>query len=213
LNIKPLLFLPSARDIPEVKEAVDKLKIDKLWVKNHNQQEAYMVARDWFLYEKEYTHLIINPDDLIVRKQDIDLLLKSKHNSVISGWCIHGKSPENRKGLDTNVSYKHPEVYISPIVLDYNYYEFIPIADIKDGITKVGFSGFAPTVIPRRIVKKIRFRTSFGCCVDSCFSQDLTDNKIPQWVDFRVQTIEIEATDPELLQVGKKEKEIIFVPS
>jgi len=210
LNIKPLLFLPSAREIPQVKEAVDKLNIDKLWVKNYNQQEAYKLARIWFL-EHKYTHLIINPDDLIVKQQDIDQLVKS--TQVISGWCVHGKSPPERNGLDSNVSFKHLYEDIIPGALDYNYYEFIPIADIKDDITKVGFSGFAPTVIPRRIVKKIPFRTSYGCCVDSCFSQDLTANKIPQYVDFRVKTIEIEATDPELLQVGKKEKEIIFVPS
>ena len=103
--VKPLIFIPSVRDLPEVKEAVDKLPYDKLWVKYMKQGQAYVTGRNFFLSHPEYTHLVINPDDLIVTEEQIEQLLSDTQIFVISGWCVHGKTYEPRVGLDTNISF------------------------------------------------------------------------------------------------------------
>ena len=214
-DIKPLIFIPSARDLPEFEEYTKKLNYDKLWIKYHPQEEAYVVGRNWFLEHSEYTHLIILPDDLLLEQSQLETLLQHS-DMVMSGWCIHGKSPQDRKGLDSNVSFSLPSIFTPPMLTVYESYDFIPINEIKNYIrahwvaATIKFSGFAPTIIPREIVQQVPFRASHGCCVDTCFSQDLLIHKINQFVNFRVQTKEIEATSPELIQVGKKEKEIRY---
>ncbi len=205
------MFIPSARDLPEFKEATDKLKFDKLWVKYYPQEEAYTVGRNWFLkHKEEFTHFVILPDDLIVKQEDIERLLK---DVVISGWCIHGKSPIERKGADSNLGLSLPS---SPVNGGYYEYQFMPVEKIEDHIQHgqslipIVFAGFAPTVIPRNIAELIEFRTDNDCCVDTCLATDLWLRGITQWVDLRVKTTELEATDLNLLQVGKKARRIIF---
>lgn len=79
-------------------------------------------------------------------------------------------------------------------------------------IKEVKFSGFAPTIIPRIIVDQIPFKTSQGdCCVDSYFAQDLDKHGFKQFVDFRVKTTELKASDLDIYgHLGKKEPEIIL---
>lgn len=209
---KPLIFIPSARDLPDF---VPPSNYDKLWVKYFDQQEAYTVGRQWFLEHEEYTHLVIVPDDLITTNLDIERLMKtSKYGYTASGWCVHGKSFPDRAGLDSNISFTIPDK--APINCTYEEYHFIPIVDIESMmgndqiVGPIEFCGFAPTMIPRKIVTQIPFRADHGCCVDSCFSQDLKDKGFVQLADLRVKTVEIKATDTELLQVGKKEKKVIF---
>lgn len=57
--MKPLIFMPSPRNLPKFNECMAKVKkYDKLWVKYWEQTQAYMIARNWFLNE-DYTHLVI----------------------------------------------------------------------------------------------------------------------------------------------------------
>lgn len=215
--MKPLIFIPSVRDLPEVKEAVDKLSYDVLWVKYMNQDDAYRIGREYFLkhFKEDYTHLIINPDDLIVTEEQIEHLLTINREQVISGWCVHGKTKDPRVGLDTNIArnfYKG-----EPHKGNYWDYDWITVEQANylvntgDEVRVVGFSGFAPTIIPRDVVEKIPFRTSEGCCVDSCFAQDLDKLGLKQYVDFRVKTIELKASDLDIYgHLGKKEPKVIF---
>ena len=200
--INPLIFIPSPRDIAEFKKAVNKLTFDKLWIKYYPQYEAYFAAREWFLYHKEYTHLIVLPDDLLVTQDDLDLLLIWMEDPVISGWCPHLDT-----GKHANVSYKvSPN---PPHTGTFDKFEFIPIADLPDDIIQIKHTGFAPTVIPRDIVERIPFRTDEECCVDNCFSLDLDAQGIKQYCDTRVRTKNV-FTTLDMIQVGKKEKDIIF---
>ena len=84
--MKPLIFIPSPRNLPKFNECISKVKkYDKLWVKYWEQTQAYMIARDWFLNE-DYTHLVIFPDDMIGYEAQIDTLLEHDLD-VVSGWC------------------------------------------------------------------------------------------------------------------------------
>lgn len=96
--MKPLIFIPSPRNLPKFNECISKVKkYDKLWVKYWEQTQAYMIARNWFLNDEEYTHLVIFPDDMIGFEHQIDLLLKYRL-PVVSGWC-------NEQKLERQVKY------------------------------------------------------------------------------------------------------------
>ena len=208
--MKPLLFLPSPRDIPQVIESVSKLKIDKLWVKYHPQQEAYDVGRQLFL-DTDYTHLIIHPDDLLVKQKDINNLVRDctrLPEIVVSGYCNCTAGATDWE--DSNISAILPPD--PPYLGTYDGFQFTKLADlkkIKDIMIEIKFSGFALTAIPRKIVEGIPFRTSGGCCVDSCFSLDLAERGIKQYLDTRVFTTHMR-TKFDILQVGKKEKQVIW---
>ena len=215
--VKPLIFIPSVRDLPEVKEAVDKLPYDKLWVKYMKQGQAYVTGRNFFLSHPEYTHLVINPDDLIVKPDQLAWLLSLTRNTnrVVSGWCVHGKTRDPRVGLDTNISF---HLYKGdPHVGTYEDYKHITIEEVNkfhtgDMIKEVKFSGFAPTIIPRDVVHDIPFKVSQGdCCVDSYFAQDLDKLGIKQYVDFRICTKELKAADLDIYgHLGKKAPQVIL---
>jgi hypothetical protein len=207
--VKPLLFIPSPRDIPEVKESIDKLKIDKIWIKYHKQEEAYVHARVFFLHH-DFTHLIIHPDDMIATPQNLDQLIRdieSDPDKVISGYCNVTAGTTDYE--DANISYTLPPN--PPISGQYNEYHFIKLKDIQDTTTwlKVKYTGFALLALPRSVVQKIPFRTDNACCPDSCFSLDLDSAGIPQYVDPRIYCKHIR-TNPSILLTDKKQKQIII---
>jgi len=211
---RQLLLIPSPRNIEAFENATDLLKIDKLWMKFFPQQEAYTLAREWFL-NHDYDSLIILPDDLLVKQEGIDQLIEdSEFYNVVSGYC------NNTAGDTTNIDSNIAIGTLPPDPpLRGRYHEFRwnqlttleHIAKIGPDIIPVLHQGFALTLLKKEIVQKIPFRTSEGCCVDSCLSLDLDRHHIPQWVDLRVKSEHLK-TNPDILLVGKKEKEMIFEP-
>lgn len=220
-----LVFIPSPRDIPEFNDAVSKIKYDKLWIKYYPQEEAYNRARDWFLDHKQFSHLCILPDDLLMTQEDFDILFKdAQQYDVISGWCrntIKQTSwyvgpPETEETAASNVSFILPPD--PPMLGDYNGYQFITLNDIgimtdNVDIVKIKFAGFPPTVISRKVVEQIPFRTSAGCCSDSCFCLDIAEKGIDHYCDLRVRTTHMNASEPTNLLVDKKPRNILFEPS
>lgn len=212
---KALLFIPSPRSIEAFEDATDLLKIDKLWMKFYPQQEAYEKGREWFL-SHDYDSLIILPDDLLVKQEGINQLIEdSEFYNVVSGYC------NNTAGDTTNVDSNISIGTLSPDPpLRGRYHEFRWNTLVTlDHIRKVGpeiipvlHQGFALTLMKRVIVERIPFRTSEGCCVDSCLSLDLDRHNIPQYVDLRVKSEHLK-TNPDILLVGKKEREMIFEPA
>lgn len=184
-------------------------------MKFYPQQEAYTEARQFFL-EHDYTHFIILPDGLIVEQMDIDLLLDECEDDVLSGWCNNtADGSEDRN--DSNFSYTLPPD--PPHQGRYDDYNFVDIESIEQRLKAphtpqfqiifVKHSGFALTVLPRKIIENIPFRSDDGCCVDACLSLDLDEAKIPQYVDLRVRTKQIKITNQVIL-VGKRRKEIVL---
>jgi hypothetical protein len=93
---RPLILITQGRDLPLFLESVENelADYDKLWMKYFSSEDAYIKGRKEFLENKEYTHLIILSDDLIVTKKDIETLTKDIVEvgySIISGWCNMGK--------------------------------------------------------------------------------------------------------------------------
>lgn len=221
--MKPLIFVPSPRNIEDVEDCIDLLPYDKLWVKYYPEAEAYETARNWFRQHKEYTHLVIHPDDLLVKTSDMETLIQDIEEfnfGVINGWCRNTirltpywqGEQETEDQAESNISFNLPPN--PPISGTYSQYQFItiPFIDVLkqagENIIEIKYAGFPLTFISRKLVEQIPFRWE-GCCVDSCFSLDLAKNKINQHCDLRVRTVHMNI-DPSELQVGKKDKELIF---
>ena len=211
-----MLFVPSPRDIPEIKKAISKLSIDTLWVKYFKQENAYNIARDYFLRDFKYTHLVICPDDLIITSQNLEMLLLSAiDGKVISGWCTNTINENWKEINDSSISETLP--YKPPHKAKYDSYNFLSVKEVlqrrKQGhtIIKINFSGFVLQVIPRRVLEIIPFRGDNDCCTDANFALDLADNRIDQYANLMVRTVHLRRKKSEL-QVGKKKEEIIFVP-
>jgi len=186
--LKPLIFIPSPRNLEEFNKSVEKIEYDKLWVKYYPQELAYVNARSWFLNRPEYTHLVILPDDLIATQKDIDTLL-DPCPAVISGWCNIDNSSMSHLSNISDKTPPDPGVKL-PDFDDYGFLTIEQIAELKTffRLIKVGFGGFAPAVISRRVVEKIPFRESGGCCIDNTFAIDLEKAGIANWVDLEVRT-------------------------
>ena len=74
--IKILMGIPTPRDnVDGVSNNTYGLPIDVLTVKYFKEYVAYQIIRDYFLAHKEYTHLLIKGDDVIVTKKHYEQLL------------------------------------------------------------------------------------------------------------------------------------------
>lgn len=213
---KPLLLIPSPRFIEPFYDAVDNLEIDKLWMKYYPQEEAYQNGRYWFIRHLEYDSLIILPDDLLVEQEGINQLLEdAEFYDVISGYCNNTAGDTTNVDSDVSIGSLPPNPPLRGRYHEFNWDSLLLLEHIRDKgpeIIPVMHQGFALTLLKREIVRKIPFRTSEGCCVDSCLSLDLDRHNIPQWVDLRVRSYHLK-TNPDILLVGKEKKEMIFEPS
>ena len=216
--------MPSPRDLTEFAEATAKIHCDKLWYKYYPQTDAYVFGRIWFLRHPEYTHFVILPDDLIITEDNFTTLKEDAEKyDVVSGWCRNTirlmenwvGEPETEDDAASNISTTTlpPDPPNSGTYDKYNFESLKTIQSLLDSgqrFVKVKFSGFVLPFIPRKVLELIPFRSSYGCCVDSCFSLDLYHNKIDQYCDLQVRTVHINASDLHYLEVGKKEAEVIF---
>ncbi len=203
--MKVLLVILKFRELPQFREAVKDLKIDKLWVKWYGQitkPDAYTIARQEFLKRTEYTHFLLLTDDVIVFQKDIDRLIKDmeevKDMDVISGWFNNDLTTH---ADDTNFSDILPPD--PPCNGSYEGYNFIKIKKVEEWQSvvpgawrlEVLHQGTALTLLSRKIIEEIPFRNSQGCCIDSCLSLDLAAKGIKQFVDLRVRCLHLKINE------------------
>lgn len=161
-EIRPLLVCPSPRDIREVYEALKETGHDRLYAKYYPEKTAYNLLRDWFLDHEEYTHLVICPDDLIIKKEHIDKLLdilENKHDYPVLSGCCNVDQGENKDFLNLTYNLPHPKRTVpEKNVVGWRYYHWIH-KDTKfpSDLIQVPFSGFAAMFIRRDVVKRYKF--------------------------------------------------------
>lgn len=163
LKSKTLICIPSPRDIPLVKESIDSIKgTPKLWVKYHNETEAYAVIEKYFLEMSDAEYMCLIPDDLIVQQRNIDALLHTIHTNgpdktpVLSGVCNLHNIPGQGTILCVCIdSLIHPQRRRRNwIWLDMRSAEWQNDYS-KRKLMEVKFSGFACQFIRRDIVQEI----------------------------------------------------------
>jgi hypothetical protein len=192
---------------------------DKLLIKGYLHEEAHKIARDFFLEHKEYTHLIICAEDVLVTPCHLKLLLQDieEHPEfpVIAGY--------------SNFDFTHNWLNITDLDLRRTYvmfaeqYRFIPPLSVMSGkyptFMRVFFQGLALAAIRRDVVEKIPFRPykrvsdrlgyNRGVMFDLAFAIDCANANIPQYVDTRLWLIHGGNT---VHLVNFAEKEVKFIP-
>ena len=210
--MKLLLGIPSPRNIPPVTKHWPDLPCDRLIIKYHKEWDAYQALRNFFLEHIEYTHLGIASDDLVVKPDDVELLIGDIQRldyPVMSGVC--------------NVNEGNPDVLTiiamenSPTIERRKFYWLI--RKYVDGIIRVGHAGFPLTIIRRDIVEKIDFESHSQLLggdpnewgnIDITFCTRCRENDIPMYADTDIYMSHLRS-HPGIDVPGVKEPHLIFM--
>ena len=207
--MNPLIALPSPRDFLTVKEALDRIQEhDKLWVKYSPEHLTYPIIREQFLKNKQYTHLVICPDDLLIDDKnklqtlfnDYELFPEEERDKIIlSGYC----------NVDTSENSKYANITqydVSNTRQDrtYRWFTLEELENKTDNfLIPVMFAGFPLMIIPRSAIEQIPFRNDsstgnfdeLGCCVDVMFCNDAIAKGYRIYVDSRVRLYHLKYND------------------
>lgn len=238
-DIRPLIAVPSPRDIQVVKHELDAIEnVPKLFVKYFIERDAYHIIQSYFLEHPEFNYLIISPDDLIATKKDYDALINTIINNggpdkvpVLSGVCNINYLPGYRTTLAISIDTQvHPQRrrrqwnWVDMRSDDWKTkYEKMTLLPVK-------FSGFAFQFIRRDIVEKIGFhgdlefnelhKINQDYSYDVIFCYMCNEHKpepIPIYVNPQVRMVHLKAANnsefPGIgrLLVGNKEKQVLYV--
>ncbi len=200
MKIKPLLICPSPRDIKEVYDELKLTGYDRLYAKYYPEKTAYSLLRNWFIDHEEYTHLIICPDDLIIKKEHIDKLiadLEKTDYACLSGVCNVDQG-KNKDLLNITFNLPHPVRTVPEKgQIGWRHYHWVHKDEkFKQDILPFLFSGFAAMIIRRDLMMKVKFtddavqngtpELTTGA-IDVMFSNICAILKIPQMVDTTVR--------------------------
>lgn len=157
------------------------------------RDKPYDKFRDFFLEHPEYTHLAICPDDLIVTKQGVDLLLNDIREygmPVIMGIC--NVEPEEYLKPEGNLAMTHnlPTGYRP--TCRYEFYKYKEIQNLANPIIEVPWCGTPFAIFRRDIVEKMPFlgdgrwnNGGVSYAYDVGIAHDLKEMVIPILVDTR----------------------------
>jgi hypothetical protein len=226
--VKPLIAIPSPRDINSVYEAVCSVDfIDRLWVKyTRPEYKTYEYIQEFFLSRKQYTHLIIWPDDLVATRDHVWQLLYDILEydfEVIGGICqidndwYYDKMIISLKALypNRNDRFRYFEKFE-----DYYWHDKLKPEYEKNPIIRTMWQGFPLTCIRRDVLEQIQFRNDhefndlpkeLGCCIDDVFCWDCIQNEIQTFTDLRIRMnhLKINDNNSRMLFVDKK-PEILY---
>lgn len=233
-DVNLLLCAPSPRDIKEVYNELKKCPYDRLYAKYFPELQAYNLMRQFFISHQEYTHMVICPDDLIIKKSNVEklvALLKEKDYDILAGVC-NVDLGENKDLLNITKNLPHPTRSVPERgVVGWRHYDWVRRDDrFEENIITVPFSGFACQAISRRVLEKHKFQddSNFNAqkgmmtgAIDVMFSNQMAFAKIKQHVDLtnrmkhlklatRFQDIQIGDGELRLYPKGKDMFEMIY---
>ncbi len=150
--MKLLLGMPSPRNIKIVNDNWEKINEDQIIVKHYREWSAYQEIRNYFLEHKEYTHLAICPDDLIITQKDIDILKNDLLEFDYPVLCGISNVNMNETEMIVVIIDSIPTLEKSTRSFNFDHFE-----DLKEDITQVLHAGFPLQIIKRSIVNMIDF--------------------------------------------------------
>lgn len=210
--MRVLFMIPSPRHIPEVIQPIKDIlypEHDVIWFKYYPELEAYNTARKFFL-DKNYDYMCIIPDDLIINKEGIDILLeelKTEKYKVLAGVC--------------NLSYLS-DLQFSKIAASHEKQGFITKTELEkmDDITKVYWIGFSCYFIHRSVLEIMEFESRNYNGLDDNMALNLKVAGIDQYICKRAMFTHLKGlssryiksvtVNPDIIYTGKREKFIIF---
>jgi len=214
--IKPLLVYLKAAIYPDILNNLKDIPCDKLILEYYPYPHPHNIARDFFLDHEEYTHLIIQPQDLLVTKKDYSDLLNNVEKydyPVLSGVC-------NVDRPDTDYFYYWNICKACP---SRNYlkrrYDYFPKCKNSLGIVEVGFMGMSFPFIKRSIIERRTIEGDFifsgsvhrnqGIPPDLLFCNNCKDIGIKIMADTDVRMFHYANHSPSL--VGKQSCKQLFI--
>ena len=207
-----LLASPSPRKIKPFERKIQALnqKYDTFLVKfDFDEIHAYQTIRNFFLDHKEYTHVAIIPDDLLVDVKHVDKLVEdiTKFDyPVISG--ISNFTCESKRFFNNMTCIEYGKIdallqlqktgrydYFKQIMPRERYNEIKEkMKDKPNRIIRVIFSAFPCTIIRRDVMEKIEFGMNL-MGVDTVFFQSCIKAGIPTYADLDVETLHLKSIE------------------
>lgn len=168
-----------------------KLPCDKIIPRYTIEHKAYSQMRLYFLSHKQYTHLVLATDDIVVRPDHIDRLvdtLEEHDYPVLSGLMNVEQNDVNNVNVSKTIPIKDRK---------HRQYEWMNRKELEEQPTlfQVEFSGFPLMAIRRDVVSKIMFDADRvfegkaphrGASLDTVFCWYCKERDIPIVVDKRI---------------------------
>lgn len=145
-------------DYPELKKDLMEIPCDKFITNYMPYPYPHNLARDYFLEHREYTHLIVQPQDLHVNKEHYAKLIETvceTEYDVVS--CVCNVEREGHRDYHKWAICKK----IPSMDRNKRYYNWIPETVEKLGILQVEFQGMVFACISRKIIEKINLEAEF----------------------------------------------------
>ena len=149
--MKPLLFYMRASNYPEIERDLRDIPCDKFYTNYMHYPFPHNLARDFFLAHEEYTHLIVQPQDLHATKADYEKLIETVEKTgydVVS--CVCNVEREGHPNYDKWAICKK----IPSRDGNKRYYNWVPQTSAKMGILSVEFQGMVFCCIARKVVER-----------------------------------------------------------
>ena len=224
-SINPLLCYLQAKDIPEVLDELESIPCDKLYIKYYEYPYPHRIARDYFLSHPEYTHLIIQPPDLIVKKEHFEKLkqdlIEHPFIEILGGVC--------NVDLDENKDSWAICFNLPSLEFHNRVYHWVKKQNFDYPIIRVRHCGHVFMFVSRQVVENLTIngeeitgtnRPGYDGCdwkdnkdgfaADLFFCTNCYKSNIPIYVDTHVDMMHLRFQG-ELL-VGKRESQTVFVP-
>lgn len=191
-KVRLLLGRGSPRSNIEIVECWnEKLPCDKILPTFTTEWTAYQQMRNYFMDHKEYTHLVLATDDIVVLPKHIDMLqdgLELYDYPVLSGM-MNVDEPEPDM---LNLTWELPIKDRANRKYDWLMRDDLP----KERYFKVAFSGFPLMAIRRDLIDQYTFMAdrvfegkgpSRGASLDLVFCYWCQQNNVPIWVDREIE--------------------------
>lgn len=196
-KIGMLVAIPSPRDIPEFKKAVDEClqPYDKVWFKYfHQASNPYNLIREYFLKRPRYSHIAILPDDLVINKQGVDKLIDNvvsdpQKYRVMMGTCLVDSTQWGRQFL----AFTKNIPALNRSERTYEWYMVRNVVGKNLGILQAAHCGTPFAILSKDVMKLVSFdndlkwnqnqMNNVGMAEDVVLSHDLDRLGIPIYVD------------------------------
>lgn len=215
------MAIPSPRNIPEFRQKIEEIfykKIDVLWIKYFPEIEAYRRIRNYFLNSpKKYDYLLLIPDDLILNQEGFDLLLQELDSPSLDMTVYDNRYPV-LSGIcnfsNVNPVMKNTVAASIHSVTGKHLLTFDQLAEIKDNVIRVSYTGFMCELIHRSVVEEIEFQSGqdLNLGIDMMFSNACVKRFIPQFILKTARFTHLKGLNAgiDTLLVGKVKPSIIF---
>ena len=182
MKIKPILNFWQYQGLPEVRKAVDELRIDKIIFEYFPYPKTFELVGEFVKsHHKDYTHIIMAPPDIVITPENLNTLLndiKEYPNNPICG--VANVSLKKRHDNDLCVCRNLPKSIAHPHLWVHKNEIF------TEKYLKVGFAGFPLQSIPMKLAKKFDWSLNYdtdtprpeGIPIDYRFSKWCLDNHI-----------------------------------